>query len=128
MRFYPFGEVRWQNGTIPTDRTFTSQLAEPTGLGSLMNYNAREYSPLLGRFISADTIVPKPGNPNSFNRYSYVENSPLGAVDLSGHCSGSLSNRDSSDSVCWSLYDQTTPYFGYDPDGLYKWGNYELSN
>ena len=70
MRFYPFGEVRWQNGTIPTDRTFTSQLAEPTGLGSLMNYNAREYSPVLGRFLSADTIVPKASAPQSFNRYS----------------------------------------------------------
>ena len=61
MRFYPFGETRWVSGTMPTNRTYTGQLAEPNGLGSLMDYNAREYSPLLGRFISADTIVPKPG-------------------------------------------------------------------
>ena len=85
MRFYPFGEVRWQNGSTPTDRTFTGQLAEPSGLGSLMNYNAREYSPVLGRFLSADTIVPNPGSSQSLNRYSYVENSPLIHIDPSGH-------------------------------------------
>ncbi len=50
-----------------------------------MDYNAREYSPVLGRFLSADTIVPNPGNPNSFNRYSYVENSPLEYIDPTGH-------------------------------------------
>ena len=67
MRYYPFGEVRWQNGSTPTDRTFTGQLAEPSGLGSLMNYNAREYSPVLGRFLSADSIVPSgPAGPAAF--------------------------------------------------------------
>ncbi len=85
MRYYPFGETRWVSGTMPTNRTFTGQLAEPNGLGSLMNYNAREFSPILGRFLSADTIVPNPGNPNSFNRYSYVENAPLSRIDPSGH-------------------------------------------
>ena len=85
MRYKPFGEVRWQNGTIPTDRTFTSQLAEPSGLGSLMDYNTREYSPVLGRFLSADTIVPNPGSSQSLNRYSYVENSPLSYIDVDGH-------------------------------------------
>ena len=58
---------------------------EPNGLGSLMDYNAREYSPLLGRFLSADTIVPNPGSSQSLNRYSYVENSPMKYYDPSGH-------------------------------------------
>ncbi len=80
-----FGEVRWQNGSTPTDRTLTGQLAEPSGLGSLMDYNAREYSPLLGRFLSADTIVPKPGDHQSMNRYAYVENSPIRFSDSTGH-------------------------------------------
>lgn len=35
------------------------------------------YLPGLGRFASADTIVPNPANPQSFNRYSYVLNSPM---------------------------------------------------
>ena len=86
MRYYPFGEVRYSSGSTPTDRTFTGQMVEPSGLGSLMDYNAREYSPLLGRFLSADTIVPNPTNPNSLNRYSYVENSPIQYNDPSGFC------------------------------------------
>ena len=85
MRYYPFGEVRWQNGSTPTGRTYTGQMAEPSGLGSLMDYNAREYSPVLGRFLSADTIVPNPNNSQDFNRYAYVRNSPLKYTDSTGH-------------------------------------------
>jgi hypothetical protein len=39
----------------------------------------------LGRFISSDTIVPEPGNSQSFNRYAYVYNNPLKYTDPSGH-------------------------------------------
>ena len=38
-----------------------------------------------GRFISPDTIVPDPANPQSLNRYSYVFNRPLVLTDPSGH-------------------------------------------
>jgi hypothetical protein len=51
----------------------------------LLFLHARYYDPALGRFISADTIVPEPGNPQSLNRYSYVYNRPLVYVDDSGH-------------------------------------------
>jgi hypothetical protein len=50
-----------------------------------MYYRARFYHPALGRFVSADTIVPEPGNPQDFNRYSYVQNNPINYVDPSGH-------------------------------------------
>ena len=114
-----FGEVRWQNGTIPTDRTFTGQLAEPSGLGSLMDYNAREYSPVLGRFLSADTIVPNPGNPNSFNRYSYVENSSLKYTDPSGHCPQPPTNIGSGNIICIAGFipTKTSKALGYDYQG-----------
>jgi len=46
---------------------------------------AREYDPSLGRWLSADTIVPDPANPQSFNRYAYVLNNPLKYTDPSGH-------------------------------------------
>jgi hypothetical protein len=46
---------------------------------------ARWYDAQLGRWISADTIVPDPANPQSLNRYSYVYNNPLKYVDPSGH-------------------------------------------
>jgi hypothetical protein len=38
----------------------------------------------MGRFISPDTIVPEPTNPQSFNRYSYCLNNPLKYIDPSG--------------------------------------------
>jgi hypothetical protein len=47
---------------------------------------AREYSPMLGRWLSADSIVPDPANPQTLNRYSYVNNRPLNLVDPTGHC------------------------------------------
>ena len=40
----------------------------------------------LGRFISADSIVPDYTNPQDWNRYSYVRNQPLNHVDPTGHC------------------------------------------
>jgi RHS repeat-associated protein len=51
----------------------------------LIYMNARYYLPEVGRFISPDTLVPDPGNPQSHNRYSYVLNSPVNYTDPSGH-------------------------------------------
>ncbi|MCP4422305.1 MAG: RHS repeat-associated core domain-containing protein, partial [Chloroflexi bacterium] len=67
-----------------TDRGFTGH-KENHDIG-LTYMNARFYVPGIGRFASADTIVPNPANPQSFNRYSYVLNSPLNFTDPSGHC------------------------------------------
>mgnify|MGYP000537957616 CR=1 FL=1 len=50
-----------------------------------MYYRARYYHPALGRFVSADAMVPSPQNPMDFNRYAYVRNSPLNYTDPSGH-------------------------------------------
>jgi len=54
------------------------------GLG-IYHFNARFYSPKLGRFLSADTITPNVANPQDLNRYSYVRNNPLRYIDPSGH-------------------------------------------
>ena len=32
--------------------------------------------------------MPRPGDPQSFNRYSFVSNNPLSRVDPTGHCDG----------------------------------------
>jgi RHS repeat-associated protein len=82
-RYYPFGETRYGGGGLPTDRRFTGQIQEQS-LG-LYDYGARFYDPSLNRFISADTIVPSPGNPQSLNRYSYVLGNPLKYTDPTGH-------------------------------------------
>jgi RHS repeat-associated protein len=79
---YPWGAVRpGPNNALPTGYTFTGQL--DSGLG-LMYYGARFYDGALGRFISPDTIVPEPGNPQALNRYSYVLNNPLRYTDPTG--------------------------------------------
>ena len=67
----------------PTDFGFTSQRNEADF--GLMDYNARYYSPVLGRFVSPDTIVPEPTNPQDWNRYVYVRNNPLVYTDPTGH-------------------------------------------
>ena len=79
----PYGGVRWTDGTMPTDYSFTGQkLDASTGLHY---YHARYYSSFAGRFVSADTVVPEPGNPQAWNRFTYVKNSPLKYIDPSGH-------------------------------------------
>ncbi len=83
VRHYPFGGERWSSGSDLSDFDFTGQRADSFGL---LDYRARFYDPLIGRFISADTIVPDFANPQDLNRYSYVRNSPLNFVDPSGHC------------------------------------------
>ena len=54
--------------------------------------NARWYDSSIGRFISADTIVPDPTNPQSFNRFSYGYNNPVKYADPSGHIPCDSSN------------------------------------
>jgi RHS repeat-associated protein len=81
--YYPFGEQRWASAGLPTDFQFTGQRIQSTI--ALYDYHARFYDPYVGRFIQPDTIVPSPGNPQHFNRYSYVRNNPLNFTDPSGH-------------------------------------------
>jgi RHS repeat-associated protein len=84
VRYYAYGGQRTGNLlALPTDHTFTGQkLDRGTGL---LYYGARYYDSGLGMFISPDSIVPSPGDPQSLNRYSYVRNNPLGRFDPTGH-------------------------------------------
>jgi len=66
--YLPYGQVRSTTGTLPTDKGFTGQRLDATGL---MYYGARYYSSVIGRFISADIVIPGAGNPQALNRYSY---------------------------------------------------------
>jgi len=81
VKYLPFGEAR-NTVTVPTDKLFTGQRLDSTGL---YYYNARYYDPTIGRFISPDTIIPYPADPQSLNRYSYCRNNPLKYTDPSGN-------------------------------------------
>lgn len=50
----------------------------------LVNMNGRIYDPELARFLTPDPEIARPWKSQSFNRYSYVENSPLRLVDPTG--------------------------------------------
>ncbi|MBI2849753.1 MAG: RHS repeat-associated core domain-containing protein [Chloroflexi bacterium] len=82
ISYSAFGERLQSQGQMPTDRLFTGQRLDGTGL---YYYGARYYDPAIGRFISPDTIVQNPGNPQGLNRYSYVVNNPLRYTDPTGH-------------------------------------------
>ncbi|MFZ6029572.1 MAG: RHS repeat-associated core domain-containing protein [Chloroflexota bacterium] len=81
-RNLPFGETRW-GGMSLTDFTFTGQRDDGFGL---MDYNARYYSSRLGRFASADTVIPGAGDAANFDRFAYVRSNPVRHRDPSGHC------------------------------------------
>ena len=70
------------HGDLQTDRTFTGQKSDATGL---LYYNARYYDPSLGTFISPDTRLSYTGRPIDYNRFSYVRGNPLRFTDPSGH-------------------------------------------
>jgi RHS repeat-associated protein len=82
----PFGEEipRANYGDDSVRNKFTSyQRDDETGLDSAKE---RVYSSNLGRFTSVDPVYIsiKPINPQTFNRYSYVLNSPLINIDPFG--------------------------------------------
>ncbi len=99
MRYKPWGEIRYSwtasQSTTPAyslaKYTFTGQYSymdDPSTTGitegfGLMFYNARMYDPALGRFTSADLIIP--GGVQGLDRYAYVNNSPVNFTDPSGH-------------------------------------------
>jgi RHS repeat-associated protein len=87
IEYFPFGTYRDRQDNDETcpnvNYTFTDQ-EDDDDIG-LYNYGARLYDPLIGRFISPDTIVPYPNDPQTLNRYSYVNNNPLIYTDPSGN-------------------------------------------
>ncbi|MCG7946230.1 MAG: FG-GAP-like repeat-containing protein [Candidatus Thiodiazotropha taylori] len=84
QRYSPFG-ASWSAGS-PVGRFLGRSADDETGLIQL---GARYYSPMLGRFISADWYVlenpAKPYRiPQGYNLYSYALNNPLAFKDPSG--------------------------------------------
>ncbi len=86
--YYPYGGNRGGSAFSGiTTKRFTGQYHEqglPGGEG-LSYYNARWYDAQVGMFISADTLVPSPLAPQTFNRYAYTRGNPLRYNDPTGH-------------------------------------------
>ncbi len=75
----PYGNSRYSNGTLPTSIGFTGQRADSvTGLDY---YVARYYDPVVGQFLSADTVQ---GNAQGMDPYAYVGGNPETKTDPTG--------------------------------------------
>ena len=86
-RYSAFGERRRGESPLITDQLYTGQ--RYNALSSLYHYSdgksaGRFYDPLLGRFVSADSVTP-PGS-QGLNRYAYGLNNPVKYTDPNGHC------------------------------------------
>ncbi|MFH1263841.1 MAG: FG-GAP-like repeat-containing protein [Pseudomonadota bacterium] len=87
--YTPFGrKLRGQNSV----QGFAGGDDDELGLTYL---SARYYDPKIGRFLSADSIVPYPGS-QSLDRYAYARNNPVNSIDPSGHVDESHSSYFSS--------------------------------
>jgi RHS repeat-associated protein len=117
-RYHPFGGWRTTPNQTITDRGFTGHAHNNTGANDLglVYMGARFYLPGVGRFLSADVLVPDPTNPQQFNRYSYVLNNALRYTDPSGrYCYDPSSGPDlvgtcvNEDGSTYSLLPPTLP-------------------
>lgn len=91
VAYAPYGEPYAGSGT--QDLSFTGQNQDtapsvvPGGAGGLYDFLYREHTPVQGRWLSPDPAglgAVSPGDPQSWNRYAYVGNRPLGTTDSLG--------------------------------------------
>jgi len=100
MDYLPFGEQI--SGGSGTTHKFTED--ERDSESNLDHTQFRQYSSSLARWMHPDPAglaAVDPSNPQSWNRYSYVTNSPLNSVDPSGlaPCTGGRPHAD-QDGFC----------------------------
>lgn len=92
IMFDPWGAIRergdWTQAPKEPNASFvnTDYTGHEERLGNdLVNMNARYFDTRIGRSISADTIIPNPLDSQSYNRFAYVQNNPLGFTDPTGN-------------------------------------------
>jgi RHS repeat-associated protein len=82
--YAPYGESYAESGT--PDHSFTGQHQDvaPSGAYPLYDFLAREYNPTWGRWLSPDPMGGDVLDPQSLNRYAYVDNNPASLTDPLG--------------------------------------------
>jgi RHS repeat-associated protein len=78
-----FGEMYGKTGTTTNNYLYTSQRFD--SLTNLYSLRARFYNPVNGRFLSRDTFAYNLDDPFELNRYVYVANTPINAIDPTGN-------------------------------------------
>ncbi len=80
---YPFGETWYaQNTTAKWEYTTYERDAESGNDYAMARYDVNR----LGRFLSPDPVGGSGSDPQSMNRYAYVENDPIDLADPTGLC------------------------------------------
>lgn len=79
-----FGSPRHAPQVASTSVGYTGELTD--SLTGAVWLRSRSFHPSIGRFAQRDTFAGFLANPQSLNRYAYVQNDPLAAVDPSGQC------------------------------------------
>ena len=77
----PYGSSRYTTGILPTSIGFTGQQSDSTT--GLDYYVARYYDPVIGAFLSVDSVQ---GNNVGMDPYAYVSGNPETLTDPTGHC------------------------------------------
>jgi RHS repeat-associated protein len=84
--YYPFGEQRTPGMNVSNQTAFATYQRD-VGYGGTFDYAMnRYYAPQWGRFTTPDPYQASAqlANPQSWNRYSYVENDPVNGYDPRG--------------------------------------------
>src|SRR5258708_24865969 len=90
-----FSALGWNENTSAEEATMATvtrhEFTGHEGLDNaglwMVNMNGRIYVPSGSTFLSPDPFISDPGNTQSYNRYSYVNNNPLTNIDPSGYFS-----------------------------------------
>lgn len=85
--YRPYGERMLKPATSNTQWFHGKQLDPDTGME---DFGARNYDPVLGRFLSIDPVDFQDKNIHSFNRYAYGNNNPLKYKDPDGRAAQAL--------------------------------------
>jgi RHS repeat-associated protein len=78
-----FGDVLNTFGSADNARGFGAHWRDEES--HLVYMGGRYHDPVIGRFTQPDPVIPEPGDPQSWNRYSYVRNNPVNRIDPTGH-------------------------------------------
>jgi RHS repeat-associated protein len=87
LDYKPFGEQIDVAEHIPgppdeIDRSYQSREHDPS---QLYYFGARHYDPIIGRFLTADSVISNPKDGAQHHRYAFSLNNPIRYVDPTGH-------------------------------------------
>ncbi|MFH0971507.1 MAG: RHS repeat-associated core domain-containing protein [Candidatus Micrarchaeota archaeon] len=82
-QYYSFGEDRSAEKQGGNELKYTGKQQDAES--GLYFYGARYYDAGIGRFLQADPVSGGLKNPESLNRYAYVENNPIKFIDPDGY-------------------------------------------